>query len=225
LKLVGINGFKRSGKGETALILNEIWPDPEGIVYGIGFADKLKMLAALSIGLKGTPQELIGYMDEAKESWNFVQWEDRDHPDPEVDERSTRSFTGREYLQNMGTEAGRTLFGMDFWVDQVLPKPVDHSSGMTWDDHVAQNSEALDRMYPDVAVLALTDLRFENEAQRIKRLGGVIWEVVRPGKESDGHASEVSLPAELIDHQIHNDGSLDDLRVAVKAAMKDSFGC
>ncbi len=214
-QLVGINGFKRSGKGETAAILNEIWPDPDGIVYGIGFADKLKMLAALSIGLQGSPQELIAAMDEAKEEWSFDQINKL--------ARVERTFTGREYLQNMGTEAGRTLFGEDFWVDQVLPQPVDHVSGMDWDDHRAQNSDALERMYPGVAVLAITDLRFENEAKRIKKLGGVVWEVQRPGKDSDGHKSEQRLPEELIDHVIGNYGTLDVLREQVEIAMKETL--
>lgn len=221
-RLVGINGFKRSGKGEVALALNEVVPEDQ-IVYGIGFADKLKMLAALSIGLKGSPHELIAYMDEAKESWRFVQWEDCDNPDPECDEYSTRSFTGREYLQNMGTEAGRTLFGEDFWVDQVLPRPVEHCHGMDWDDHLIQNQQALARMYPNVAVLAMTDLRFENEAKRIKKLGGVIWEVQRPGKDSDGHASEQRLPEELVDYTIVNDGTLDDLREKVFMAYRETL--
>lgn len=211
-KLVGINGFKRSGKGEVALALNEIVPDDQ-IVYGIGFADKLKMLAALSIGLKGSPHDLIGEMDAAKESWDFTV----------TDAQSGinfHAFTGREYLQNMGTEAGRTLFGLDFWVDQVLPRPVDHTPGMDWEDHVAQNAIHLGSMYPDIDVLAITDLRFQNEAERVKKLGGVIWEVQRPGVESDGHSSEQRLPEELVDHVIVNDGTLDDLREAVRDAYK-----
>jgi hypothetical protein len=216
-KLVGINGFKRAGKGEVALALNEVVPDDQ-IVYGIGFADKLKMLAALSIGLKGSPHELIAYMDEAKEGWDFKVWNDRSG------NAVYHKFTGREYLQNMGTEAGRTLFGEDFWVDQVLPKPVDHCPGMDWDDHVAQNQIALWKMYMDIDVLALTDVRFKNEAERIKKLGGVVWEVQRPGKESDGHASEQRLPEELVDHIIVNDGTLDDLREAVRVAYKETLG-
>ena len=62
--------------------------------------------------------------------------------------------------------------------------------------------------------------RFANEAEWIReRLGGEVWEVRRPGLPvAAGHSSEAGLPDELIDRRIDNDGSIDELRVAVATA-------
>lgn len=44
------------------------------------------------------------------------------------------------------------------------------------------------------AGIVVTDVRFPNEAELIRRLGGFIWKIWRPGSEPapSGHASEVS---------------------------------
>jgi len=211
--LVGINGFKRSGKGEAALALNSIWPAPEEIVYGVGFADKLKIMAALALGFERPPRDLIALMDEAKEEWDMaVLKRNGSH-------LIYHELSGREYLQNFGNQA-RNQFGANFWIDQVLPVPCEHVPGMDAMDHDMQNQLSLSRMYPSVAVVAITDLRYTNEAERVKALGGVVWEVKRPGVASDGHASEQPLPRELVDWTINNAGTLDDLEEAVAQAME-----
>jgi hypothetical protein len=53
----------------------------------------------------------------------------------------------------------------------------------------------------------------------VLRLGGETWEIVRPGLESDGHSSENPLPRELVTRVIVNDGTVDDLREKVVAAL------
>ncbi len=202
MKIVGINGFKRSGKGEVAASLSRQHP---GFVYEVGFADKLKMLAALALGQRGGPRDLIASMDSFKE--NGELW----CVDLDAELGWRRQVTGRQYLQNLGNE-GRKLFGENFWIDMVLPF-----------------NPATDReiycpdVYPDVDVLAITDLRYANEAQRIKDLGGVVWEVVRPDATSDGHASEQPLPRELVDEVIVNDGTLDHLDSQVMIAMVNTL--
>jgi hypothetical protein len=210
MNIVGINGFKRSGKGETAAALSRLH---DGFVYEIGFADKLKMIAALALGHRGGPRDLIALMDEFKEMGVITHgmWDPSDARD-----HRARMLTGREYLQNLGNEA-RNTFGDTFWIDMVLPRPaVPGLNGPT-------NADRIERMYPDVDVVAITDLRYENEAARIKALGGVVWEVVRPGLESDGHASEQPLPRELVDWQIINDGDLSDLEDKVNEAIREAL--
>ena len=101
------------------------------------------------------------------------------------------SLTEREFIQNLGHGA-RLTFGDDFWVDQVLPKP---GINYIFKDKVVWRADAaLRAMYPNTDVLVLSDLRYENEAQRVLDLGGVIWQVSRPGFFSDGHESEQPLP-------------------------------
>lgn len=112
------------------------------------------------------------------------------------DQRVHAALSGRQYLQNLGNEA-RTVFGENFWVDQVLPR------------------EPLN----DTSTLVISDVRYPNEAERIRALGGVVWEVVRPGVDSDGHVSEQPLPRELISYQINNNSSLAQLADHVEAAL------
>jgi hypothetical protein len=61
------------------------------------------------------------------------------------------------------------------------------------------------------------DVRFENEADLIKRMGGSMWKVVRPGVErASEHASEGGLDAwPHFDACIVNDGTLQQLTNAV----------
>lgn len=78
----------------------------------------------------------------------------------------------REYLQLYGTEAHRGVFGDAFWVEAAnVHNPADH-------------------------IVAVTDVRFPNEAEHIRGLGGHI--VAIHGPEADapgipGHASEAGL--------------------------------
>lgn len=113
--------------------------------------------------------------------------------------------TIREFLQRYGTEAHREIFGDDFWVEQV-------------------------RLAHEGRIVMVTDVRFPNEAEAVRKAGGVVVEVVGPmGRVTDdAHASEAPLPAELVDVTITNkvrddnfrtlDGQVDTLlRTVLKA--------
>jgi hypothetical protein len=212
-KLIGINGFKRSGKGQTAIFLSEIMEDE--IVYEIGFADKLKIMAALALGFERSPRELIALMDQFKLDGEITVAYTEASGEPDF----LHDLTGRELLQNFGNHARHT-FGENFWIDQVLPYPaIDYIDGIPYDSD--DPGRELTAMYgSDIGVVAITDLRYPNEAERIKALGGVIWEVVRPGVGSDGHASEQPLPEHLVDFKIVNDGDLDTLKARVIEAVE-----
>lgn len=205
MHLIGINGFKRSGKGETAKIIERLYA---GNVQGVGFADKLKILGARALGYTDrTDEQCIALMDQWKDT-GWLEGGEIGGLSPEV------AITGRQYLQNLGNEA-RVVFGDSFWIDMVLPTPVPTVDG--WVE--AASSEALALRYPDVDVLCITDLRYPNEAERVLALGGKVWEIVRPGQESDGHASEIPLPRELVSLTLNNDGTLEDLETKVEIAM------
>lgn len=235
MHLVGFNGFKGSGKNTSANILSEIYGDGTGVVYQVGFADKVKIAAARNLGFtEESPRECIALMDEAKEQWVIHAMKnvaplDKDWKSQRLIMSPAAILTGREYLQHLGTEY-RKLFGEDFWVDQVLPQPhngrrivpSDLKGQPAWldDDEVVEaNDLLLSIQYPDVDCLAITDLRFENEAQRILALGGEVWRVNNPACESDGHDSEQMLPDNLVTYEIDNSGSINDLELEVERAM------
>jgi hypothetical protein len=224
VNIIGINGFKRSGKGETAAAIDVLMPHLT--VKSVGFADKLKVLAARTLGFADlSEQECIDLMDEAKEHWTIDIRRNYDLAldpySPIVQNGITRlvtQLTGRQYLQNLGNHA-RQVFGDTFWIDQVLPNPAQYDA----EDKSDRYHELLDPMYPGIDILCVTDVRYPNEAERVKALGGVVWEVLRPGTGSDGHASEQPLPASLVDWQIHNDGDLDDLKDQVADAIMETL--
>jgi hypothetical protein len=166
----------------------------------VGFADKLKILAVKTLGYTDlSDAECIALMDVFKEE-GFVRANGRD-----ID---TSDITGRKYLQNLGNEA-REIFGDTFWIDQVLPDPTSPAPFVD-----------LARKYPTAELVAITDLRYPNEAERVRNLGGEVWEVLRPGTASDGHASEKPLPRHLVNRQIVNDRGLLDLEWEVNKALE-----
>lgn len=68
----------------------------------------------------------------------------------------------------------------------------------------------------------IPDLRFADEARAIRRHGGVVVRITRPGHACDGGATDVPLlPAELVDIEVNNDGSPSDL---VRRALDQLLG-
>jgi len=110
--------------------------------------------------------------------------------------KSHHDMTFRTLLQRYGTEAHRDVFGEDFWLDYTLP---------------------VGGYYPGRAIV-VTDVRFANEANRVKELGGTNVMITRPGFESEEeHRSEVfDFNADL---SIINNGDIDDLYVATEEIL------
>jgi len=79
-----------------------------------------------------------------------------------------------------------------------------------------------DCTYFDVIV---ADLRFENEAEMVRDMGGEIWQVKRAGIEAGttGHISDTDGSEFNPDRIISNDGTLISLAQKVKAEWEESF--
>lgn len=110
-------------------------------------------------------------------------------------------FNWRRFIQRYGTEAHRDIFGDDFWVDMILPRERDYT----------------DRLY------IVTDVRFENEAQRILDLGGKIIQINRVEyyDTTECHISEEVLPSKMIDQAINNNGTKDQLKERVLRVIEN----
>lgn len=94
----------------------------------------------------------------------------------------------RMLLQRLGTEGGRQHLGEDVWVDALFKSP---SSGR----------------------VVVTDVRFPNEADAIRRRGGVVARVTRPGvRPVNAHRSETALDNFDFDFIVKNDGTVEDLK-------------
>lgn len=211
MRLIGINGFMGSGKDTTFGFIQECHLSAQRTA----FADKLKIMGAMAIGFEGSPEELVAKMNDCKENWTFNVWTG-DHPSNAVG-RSVTQFTGRQYLQWLGGNA-RKVFGDTFWIDQVLP-PKRYHYGPEKIGGLTRRFDMLEERYPNTDLVVVTDVRYANEAERVRELGGEVWEILRPGSTSDGHSSEIPLPRELVDRVIHNGGDLSQLSAKVKEAL------
>lgn len=99
----------------------------------------------------------------------------------------------RPLLQRFGTEVGRQMFGESFWIDQAIAR------------------------IPDGSKAVFADVRFKNEAQAVRELGGKVIRITRPGVEAaNNHISEHDLDDYTFDHIIHNDASLPDFYTDVE---------
>lgn len=102
----------------------------------------------------------------------------------------------RSMLQNLGVGA-RKVFGDEFWVAQALQQV-----------HFEEN-------------WVITDVRFTNEANRIKQYDNAqLWRVTRPGVEAvNSHVSEHDLDNYKEDVHLHNAGTLDELELLVQTRI------
>ena len=98
----------------------------------------------------------------------------------------------RQFLQRLGNGA-RTTFGDDFWINK-----------------------ALGSIAPDESVV-MTDVRYKNEAAAIKRVGGLVVRIERPGVEAaNDHISEHDLDDWDFDAVFVNEGAYADLWAQVE---------
>ena len=101
---------------------------------------------------------------------------------------------GRKLLQDLGM-AGRA-YKSSIWIDYV------HEETVGFGNHV------------------FTDVRFQNEADYIRGLGGIIVRIVRPGIISENHESELKQSEIPADIEIVNDGSIEDLHNKIRNLIK-----
>jgi hypothetical protein len=199
-RVIGICGHKGSGKGEVSGMIAAL-VDRTVVV---AFADKLKILAMKSLGFDRTDLELIQLWDSMKTGSSMAAY----YYEPGETVPTLHDFNARQLVQNMGNNI-RDLLGDEVWIDQILPPvtgPLTHQSAVRW-------------MYPGTDLVVVTDIRYENEGQRVLALDGEIWEVQRPGCEPDGHISERPLPRHMITRTIYNDCTLAQLEYRVKQAL------
>lgn len=67
----------------------------------------------------------------------------------------------------------------------------------------------------------ITDVRFQNEVDMIKKYGGIIIKIIRPSIiDISTHASEQNIDNIIADYDIINNGSVDDLKKHVFTLFK-----
>jgi hypothetical protein len=105
----------------------------------------------------------------------------------------------RRWLQIIGTEYGRDVFGPDCWV------------------------RALDARIKDLPFVAVRDVRFENEIDYIRSRGGfIVWVQSNRAPERDtSHTSEKLVFADHADYTVQNNGTLVELYRQLDVILAD----
>lgn len=98
-------------------------------------------------------------------------------------------FSMRWFLQRLGTECLRDQIAKDFWIKRMRAE-----------------------LKPG-GFYVITDCRFQNEADLVRELGGVIVEVVRPGSAGSGHISDNRITP---DWTVGNDGTIQELSARIE---------
>lgn len=176
MELIGLSGYARSGKDEAAKVLVDKYEFTR-----VAFADKLReVLYALNPVITIKPYHNWGVDPPNGYTRVFLK--------EVIDVYGWDSYKETEFgdeirrlLQRLGTEAGKELLGDSIWVDAALTG------------------------HPADAKIVVTDVRFPNEAERIKSLGGIVVRVNRPGvKAANAHSSEVALDDWAFDYTLEN---------------------
>jgi hypothetical protein len=103
----------------------------------------------------------------------------------------------RELLQRMGTEVGRNLFGENFWVDLAIKEARKHKK------------------------VVFSDCRYLNEAEAIRKRGGKVWRITRPGvRPANTHTSEKDLDDYRFDARVTHDSTLPKLHKKVDQILE-----
>ena len=106
-------------------------------------------------------------------------------------------MTVRDFLQKLGTDAVRDGLHSNAWVNALMS---DYTSESKW---------------------VITDTRFPNEAEAIRKKDGIMIRVERSGvKPINNHPSETGLDDYTFDHVIKNNGSIEDLLLKVKSILQ-----
>jgi dephospho-CoA kinase len=112
-------------------------------------------------------------------------------------------------LQWLGTEVFRSKWP-DIWIRHLRQEIL---------DFLAINGQR---------PVVVTDVRFRDEAEALKRMGGLLLRIERVGGENTcftgipGHSSESDLDdGEVWDYVIRNDGNLTDLATKIEGVLAD----
>jgi hypothetical protein len=179
------------------------------------FSDKLKDMVCILIGC--TREQLEDQDFKAislGEEWKQTFTEDYDLKDNKLFDKNYGDFqedlTPRKILQLLGTDFGRNIIHPDVWVNSLF---ADYHSGIKMSDYIESK-------------WIITDLRFPNELQRIKNLGGICIRVNRKSNilpcvaHEYQHPSETSLDNnEGFNYIINNNGTIEELIEKVKEIL------
>lgn len=207
--LIGLTGRAGSGKNTVSKILEKQIERSGGpVVVEIAFAEPLKRFC--KDVYDWTEDHVNGHLKEVEDKRyprpvSYLRWYELPYgllykllKKKEYLPRGPHFLTPRYALQQLGTEWGRNCFSRT-WITYAQRK------WRGWLQHGY--------------VVAVTDLRFLNEADAISEDSGWIWKIYRSTSSTAAtHASETELAAIEADVTIFNTSTIDALPKKIKDA-------
>jgi hypothetical protein len=127
----------------------------------------------------------------------------RETPDKSISELLGKNFSPRDAMILIGTEIGRNIIHQDIWIKTLF-----------------------DRYEKNKTNLLISDLRFPNEYEEIKKRNGIIIRINSnrlTNSIKSSHISECALDNHKFDYIINNDGSLDELYEQVNNVINNKL--
>lgn len=124
--------------------------------------------------------------------WTMEDWDNREWKEEPI---AWLGKSPRQLAQTLGTEWGRELVQPDLWTNLAMDRYWNYS-----------------KTIPNGPPFIIADVRFDNEAHAIHKLGGIVIRVVRPDQahiNSRTHTSEVGVSDDFVDHVVYNDAQMD----------------
>lgn len=127
----------------------------------------------------------------ARDIFKFSDFE-LNTPDGKESHNNFWDITPRKFLQILGTDMFRNVFRDDVWLK---------CAELYLTDNMAD-------------VIIIPDVRFNNEAEFIKKYKGIIIQIYRSNWENDfsGHVSEQGIDDKYLNWSIYNNYSINELR-------------
>jgi hypothetical protein len=182
------------------------------------YADKLKDITCLLIGCTREQLEDREFKESyLGEEWNRLVGKNGWYSG---DDRITQwePMTVRQFMQLLGTEAGRKIIHPDIWVNALM---ADYKRDVKIYDKTENGFDTGvgTYTYPNWII---SDVRFPNEIEAIKKVGGVVIRIDRETGNQDTHESERALNEyEGWNYVIDNNDSMESLIKSVRSILID----
>jgi hypothetical protein len=152
----------------------------------------------------GAPHESAAEGSEFVGTPGLLHLQDKEAPIESLPYRPSM----RHLMRTLGTEWGRQCIGPGFWTQ-------------LWERHVH-------KLLDNSETVVVDDLRFPEEYDAVRQMGGEIWRISRPGFDdvpAERHASDGRLMGEHYrwDRIVHNDQSREALLQYVDQLLRGSI--
>jgi hypothetical protein len=202
MAIIALSGYAKSGKNTVAGIIQYLLTKSP-IHLAESTLKDYGMTQWLLEGESGWKQK--GFADKLKETASlltgipYAQFHDQDFKLTNLPSQWNNHgmpMTVREFLQKLGTDALRDGLHPNTWVNALMSE---YKPELNW---------------------IITDCRFINEANAVKKENGIIVRVNRPGiVPVNSHPSETGLDGYEFDHIIDNYGNFNDLILKVQELL------